>query len=61
MHGKRGVAYLGGRHARDADVDGLGFHVLTVFGHAVAVFAEVVVAPRGAIAADDVDLVVGMA
>ena len=34
--------------------------MLAVLGDTVAVFAKVVVAPRRAIAADDVDLVVGM-
>ena len=58
---RRGIAHLGGGNAGDADVDGFGFHVLAVLGDSVAVLAEVVVAPRGAISADDIDHAIGVA
>src|SRR5271156_163117 len=61
LHGERGIAHLGGGNAGYADVDGLGFHVLAVLGDSVAVLAEVGVAPRGAVSADNVDHAVRVA
>ena len=61
LHREGGVAYLRRRYARDTDVDGLGFHVLTVEGNSMTVFAKVVVAPGRSISADDIDHAVGMA
>jgi hypothetical protein len=55
MQGQGSVAYLGRRNSGDADVDGFGFHMLAVQRHTVSMLAQVVVAPRSAIAADDVD------
>ena len=55
------VPQLDRAYARDADVDGLGQHVLAVLGNAGlgAASAKEVVTPRRAVAADDVDKAVG--
>ena len=57
--GEGGLAKVFGRDAGNADVDGFGQHVLAVFGDSRGAGAEIVVAPRGAIAANDVDDCVG--
>jgi len=49
---------LSDRYPWNANVDGFSLHVLAVQRNAIAMLAEVVVAPRGAIPADDVDLAV---
>jgi len=59
VEGEGHFAEVFGGDAWDADVDGLGLHMLAVFGDSLGVGAEVVVAPRGAVAADDVDDGVG--
>src|SRR5579859_7744316 len=58
-----GVAQRNGADAGDADVDGLGQHVLAVLGDAGvgAAGAQEVVAPWRAVAADNVDYAVGAA
>lgn len=61
MESKCSVANFGRRNARNADVNGLGFHMLAMQRHAVSMFSEVVIAPRSAIAADNVDRAVWMA
>ena len=57
------VAEMAGADAGDADVDGLGLHVLRVFGDAGdrGAGAEEVIGPGRAVAADDVDDFVGAA
>ena len=39
LHGESRIPHFGSRGAGNSDVDRLGFHVLAVQGHAVAVFA----------------------
>ena len=57
------VAKLAGRGAGDANVDGFGEGVLGVFGDSgvSAAGAKEVIAPRGAIAADNIHDSVGLA
>lgn len=47
-------------YPRNANIDRFSFHMLAVQRNAIAMFAEIVIAPRGPIAADDVDLAVEM-
>ena len=61
MESQGSVANFGGGNSGNADVDGLGFHVLAMQRNAVSMFTKIVVAPRSAIAADDVDRAVGLA
>jgi len=58
---ERGVAQTSGGNARHANVDGLAQHVLAVLGDADSGAAKKFVAPRRAVAADNVDFSAGMA
>ena len=53
-----GIANLGRRCSGNANVDGFGFHVLTVQCNAMAMLTEIVIAPRGTIPADNVNFAV---
>jgi hypothetical protein len=59
VEGESGVAEFSGGDAGNANVDGHGLHVQAVLGDAVAVGSEILVAPRRAVAADDVDFGIG--
>ena len=59
-HRQRRIADLSAGDSWNANIDGLGFHVLAVFGNPVAMLPQVVVAPRGPIPADNVDFAVGV-
>src|SRR5690349_3245514 len=53
---QRRIPELRGSGPRKADIDRLGLHVKAVLGHTRRVGSKVLVAPRSAITADDVDL-----
>lgn len=57
---QRSIANLSGGYPRNANVDGFGFHMLTVQRNSMTMFAKIVIAPRSAIPANDVDLAVEM-
>ncbi len=61
MQTQGGIADFGGGHSRDANVDSLPFDVLAVHGHAGGGAAKEFVAPRSAVAADDINLSAGTA
>ncbi len=61
LQGEGRIANFSRRYSRDSNVDGFGRHVLTVQRNSVTMLAEIAVAPRGAIPADDIYLAVGMA
>ena len=54
------VANLRRRYPRNANINGFGFHVLTVQSNSIAMLAEIVIAPWGAIPTDYIDLAVKM-
>ena len=58
---ERSIAQTSGGHSRHANVDGFAQHVLAMLGDANSCAAKKFVAPRRAIAANDVDLSAGMA
>ena len=53
-----GIANFGGRYPWNANVDSFGFHMLTVKRHSMAVLAKIVITPRSAIPANNVNLTV---
>lgn len=57
---ERSISDFGGRYSRNANVDSFCFHVLAVQRNAAAMLAEIIIAPWGAISADDVYLTVEM-
>lgn len=59
LHGQGGIANLGCRYSRNANINGFGFDVLAVQRNARSAFAEIAVARRTTIAAYDVDFAVG--
>ena len=61
LQGQGRIANLDCRHSWNANINGFGFHVLAVQRNAGAVFAEIAIAPRGAITAYDVNFAVGAA
>jgi len=54
------IANLSRRYPRNANINGFGFHVLTVQCNSIAMLAEIVIAPWGAIPTDYIDLAVKM-
>ncbi len=56
MQAKGRVAKFRGGHPWNTNVDCHGLHVQAVLRHAVTVKAEIFITPRGAIAADNLDL-----
>ena len=58
---KRGVTQGDSADAGDADVNRVRLHVQAVLGYTCRARAEKFIAPRGAIAADDIDLCAGAA
>lgn len=61
MQGERRVAQTSGGNTRHANVDGFAEHVLAMLGDAHTCAAKKFVAPRRAIAANNVDFSAGMA
>ena len=57
-HGQRRIADLGAGNPRNANIDGLRFHVLAMLGNPMPVLPQVVVAPGSAVAADNVDFAI---
>ena len=60
MQRQRGVPQSWGRNPRHPNIDGHRLHVETVAGYAVSMSAEEFVAPRRAVAADDINLEIGI-
>jgi len=59
MQGESGIAKLGRRNTGNANINCHGLHVKTVLGDPVPVTAKVLIAPRGSIPADDINLGIG--
>lgn len=57
---QRGIAHLCRGNSWNSNVDRFGRHVLAVERDTVSVFAQVIIAPWSPIAANDVDLTVGI-
>jgi hypothetical protein len=55
---QRRIANLRTGNSGNANVDGLRFHVLAVLGNPVPMLPKVVVAPGGAVTADNIDFAV---
>jgi hypothetical protein len=59
-HRQRRIANFRAGNPGNANIDGLRFHVLAMLSNPVPVFPQVVVAPRGAVPADNIDFAVGV-
>ena len=59
-HQERRIADLCAWHSGYPDVDSLGFHMLAMLGNAMAMLAQVIVAPRSAVAAHNINLPIGV-
>ena len=59
-HRQRCIANLRAGNSWNANIDGLSFHVLAMLSNPVPMLPQVVVAPRRAVPADNIDFAVGV-
>ena len=59
-HRQRRIANLRAGKSWNAHIDGFCFHVLAMLGNPVPMLPQVVIAPRGAVPADNIDFAVGV-